>query len=352
MPGPVCTTAQVGDIWHQFYFLEVIKRMKNILIYPIALLFAAGFVMSCDNILEPSVDQEIPTETAIENVGDLNAVVLGIHDELNEFELFGRDFYVSPDVMSDNAWSNENSGRFINQRDFNFPITHSYPAGVWNNFYVAIAGANIAINAELEESGPDVDHAKGQAYALRGFSHMNLLLAFGQQFVEGGDPAHGIPYVTSYADEENQYPQRDSIQEVWENIIDDLNSAENLLNQDQFDPTLMNYYAVKGSSPVSTSTLKITMRPLQQQTPSLIQVILHWYLPMTWFPGGLAVPGQILFLNWLLQTQTVSQPITLRGFTWIPIMEMLRSLPTSITHMRKMMCEGSFSLMKGRDDFV
>lgn len=220
--------------------------MKNILIYPIALLFAAGFVMSCDNILEPSVDQEIPTETAIENVGDLNAVVLGIHDELNEFELFGRDFYVSPEVMSDNAWSNENSGRFINQRDFNFPITHSYPAAVWNNFYVAIAGANIAINAELEESGPDVDHAKGQAYALRGFSHMNLLLAFGQQFVEGGDPAHGIPYVTSYADEENQYPHRDSIQEVWENIIDDLNSAENLLNQDQFDPTLMNYYAVKG----------------------------------------------------------------------------------------------------------
>src|SRR5690625_192263 len=101
--------------------------MKNILIYPIALLFAAGFVMSCDNILEPSVDQEIPTETAIENVGDLNAVVLGIHDELNEFELFGRDFYVSPEVMSDNAWSNENSGRFINQRDVNFPITHSYP---------------------------------------------------------------------------------------------------------------------------------------------------------------------------------------------------------------------------------
>src|SRR5690625_3335661 len=73
-----------------------------------------------------------------------------------------------------------------------------------------------------------------------------MLLALGQKFVEGGDPAHGIPYVTSYADEENQYPQRDSIQEVWENIIDDLNSAENLLNQDQFDPTLMNYYAVKG----------------------------------------------------------------------------------------------------------
>src|SRR5690625_2590630 len=160
--------------------------MKNILIYPIALLFAAGFVMSCDNILEPSVDQEIPTETAIENVGDLNAVVLGIHDELNEFELFGRDFYVSQDVMSDNAWSNENSGRFINQRDFNFPIKDSYRVSIWNNLFVTSAGANITINAELEEWSPEEDHGKGQEYVLRGLSHMNLLLVFVQQFVEGG----------------------------------------------------------------------------------------------------------------------------------------------------------------------
>src|SRR5690625_2747624 len=99
--------------------------MKNILIYPIALRFAAGSVMSCDNILEHSVDQEIPTETAVADVGDLNAVVVGSHDALTGFVLFGRDFYVSPDVMSDNAWSNENSGRCINPRDFNFPITHS-----------------------------------------------------------------------------------------------------------------------------------------------------------------------------------------------------------------------------------
>src|SRR5690625_7130936 len=75
---------------------------------------------------------------------------------------------------------------------------------------------------------------------------MKLVRECRQQFVEGAYPALGILYVTSYADEENQYPHRDSIQEVWENIIDDLNSAENLLNQDQFDPTLMNYYAVKG----------------------------------------------------------------------------------------------------------
>src|SRR5690625_7854014 len=106
----------------------------------------------------------------------------------------------------------------------------------------------------------------------------------------------------------------------------------------------------KGSSPVSTSTLKITMRPLQQQTPSLIQVILHWCLPMTWFPGGLAVPGQILFLNWLLQTQTVSQPVTLRGFTWIPIMEELRSLPNSLNLMWDIVCDSSFDPMQGRYD--
>lgn len=207
------------------------------------LLLVAAFGTGCEGIIEPSVDQEKETEGAINTADDLEAFVLGAHDVLNEFELYGRDFYVSADVMSDNAWSNENSGRFIPQRDFNFTENNSYAADAWQHFYEVIANANIVINAELEESGPRVDHIKGQAYGLRAFSHMNLLLAFGQQFVEGG--SEGIPYITTY-NEGNLYPARESASEIWSKIVADFETAVSMMDP-QFDSeaTTFGYYAAK-----------------------------------------------------------------------------------------------------------
>lgn len=219
--------------------------MKNIFNYTLVLLLLAGiFATGCENILEPSVDQEKLTEEAIETQDDLQAFVYGAHDILNRTALFGRDFYVSPEVMSDNAWSNENSGRFVNQRDFNFPVTHGYPALAWSNFYQAISNANIVINSGFE-GGAQTDHIIGQAYALRAFSHMNLLLAFGQQYVDGGDAAHGVPYVTTY-NEGELYPPRAPIATVWDNIGADFQTAVNMMDSSfDSDVSTISYYAVR-----------------------------------------------------------------------------------------------------------
>lgn len=217
--------------------------MKNIIKYLFVLLIIAGVNSGCDNFLSPSVDQNKPTETAVNNVSDLEAVVYGVYDDLNRFELFGRDFMVSAEAMSDNALSNANSGRFVRQDQFNFTVNNSYAEGVWQYFYEAIAGANVAIHADLDSS-PEVDHYKGQAYALRAFSHMNLLLAFGQQYVEGGDPAKGVPYVTTY-NEGDFYPERDPIASVWENIESDLAAAVDLMDPESNVSTELDYWAAK-----------------------------------------------------------------------------------------------------------
>jgi len=223
--------------------------MRNISKYLIALLFIAGISTGCDDFLSPSVDQNVPTDTAVQNASDLEAVVYGVYDDLNRVELYGRDFYVSGDVMSDNAWSNANSGRFVGQDQFNFTTNSGYALGVWDVFYEAISGANIAINADLS-SDADVDHFKGQAYALRAFSHFNLLQAFGQQYVDGGDPANGVPYSEEYrtaaeADGEYLLPERETIDNVLSNIEDDLNEALDLIDPSRVDEVEMNYWAVR-----------------------------------------------------------------------------------------------------------
>lgn len=218
--------------------------MNNLFIkYVVALLVTAGVSGGCDSFLTPSVDQNKPTDVVIQTVADLQAVVNGGYDYLNDVEAYGRDFYVSGDVMSDNAFSNNNSGRFVGQDQMLFTVNSAYAAGVWQHFYEAIGTANLAINAELEGDG--VEEVKGEAYALRAFSHFNLLLAFGQQYVDEGDPANGVPYVTVYNDEDEFAPSRDAIADVWSNIESDLNSAIDRLDPETVKTVGLDYWAAR-----------------------------------------------------------------------------------------------------------
>jgi starch-binding outer membrane protein, SusD/RagB family len=217
------------------------KYLKTLLV----LLLSAGIFYSCDSVLEPSVDQEKLTDEAINTVDDLQAFVYSIHDIYNRIALYGRDYPVTLEVMSDNAFSNDNSGRFIVQSQFNYTVNSGYANGLWNGFYAAIANANVIINSEADLSGPRVDHIKGQAYAMRALSHMNLILSFGQQWVNGGDPANGVPYVTTY-NEGDLYPVRTPISTVWSNIESDFNTAESLMDPSFDDEVaIIGYYAVK-----------------------------------------------------------------------------------------------------------
>lgn len=220
--------------------------MKNIYKFSLPLLLAAVVFSGCENILEPSVDQAVPTDVAVSTIGDLQGLILGAHDILNNAVLYGRDIHVGPDVMSDNGFSTGASNRFVIHSQFNFTTTNAYSAGTWNNLYRVIAIANIVINNQSGLSGAQYDHILGQAYAIRALAHMNLIKFFGQQWVTGGDPNLGIPYVTTYA-EGNNYPPRDPIATVWSNITADFNTAAGLMNP-QFDTNVgfIGFYAVKG----------------------------------------------------------------------------------------------------------
>ena len=218
--------------------------MKKLFKLTFAALLTMVVVTGCEDILEPSVDQALPIETAIKTVDDLRGFVLGSHDIMNRATIYGRDMVAGVDASSDNAFSNGNSGRFIIHSQINYTTTNGYSSGIWNGLYQAIANANIVINSDL--TGEGVDYVKGQAYAVRALSHFNLILFFGQQWVTGGDPNLGVPYVTTYAEGEN-YPPRDPIATVWTNIASDLNQAASMM-----DPATnvgveqLNYWAVKG----------------------------------------------------------------------------------------------------------
>lgn len=195
--------------------------MKTIQKLNILLISIIAMGTACSDFLEPSVDQEILAADAVGSLSDLVSVHAGIYDHMTPSGYMGRDFALHGDVSSDLATANDATNRFVQQRDFLYTVNSGIANSIWVFGYRAIANANLVINAEVPAS-PAANYTKGQAQALRALNHFNLLLAFGQQFVNGSDL--GIPYVKTYAQGENT-PTRLTVSETYTEIIADFTEA-------------------------------------------------------------------------------------------------------------------------------
>ncbi len=194
------------------------------LTYSIYIFLGITLLTACSkDFLEPEVTTSKDVETNVKTAEDLDGIVLGAYDRMNAATYLGRDYIVYAEVRSDNAFSNGNSGRFVGPGQFFLNATDAYPSDTWLQIYRVIANANIVINTEVEgNDSEEVQHLKGEAYAIRALAHIDLLRLYGEQYSAG---TLGVPYVTVYNDGD-LYPSRLTIQEVWDKIGQDLEEAE------------------------------------------------------------------------------------------------------------------------------
>ncbi len=200
--------------------------------YLFVLALGLGVFTSCtEEDLTPTLAQDKSIETSLNSVNDLQAVLIGAYDRLSETESFGRDIIILGEVFSDNAYSNENSNRFVREAQMDLLVTTTTAETLWQQMYEVIGSANVVIAAEgIEGEQAAIDQIKGEAYALRALAHFILVEFYGQQHVnDGGLGALGVPYVTSFRDNENLFPARNTVGEVKEMIYADLETAQTLL---------------------------------------------------------------------------------------------------------------------------
>ena len=196
-------------------------------------LLCALFALSCsEEDLDPTLAQDKSIEVSINTVGDLQAVLNAAYDYLSFTEYYGRDFIILGEVFSDNATSNANSNRFVVEAEMDLNPDSAIPEDLWETAYDVIAQANIIIGVEgIEGNEAEIDHIKGQAYALRALAHFDLVKFYGQQHVNGGGmSALGVPYVTAFRDNDALFPTRNTVQEVKELAYQDLSTAESLMS--------------------------------------------------------------------------------------------------------------------------
>ena len=139
-----------------------------------------GLLWSCnDNSLEPTLAQSKDLEQNAKTLGDLRTVLNGGYDRMQHPSYYGRDMIIYGEARSDNAFSNANSNRFVTVSQMKMIITDGYPNNTWNKIYEVIGNANIVINKQgATGDAAQLDHLKGQAYAMRALGHFDLLRLF------------------------------------------------------------------------------------------------------------------------------------------------------------------------------
>jgi hypothetical protein len=206
--------------------------MKSINKYLILTALSFGLFSSCsEEDLDPSLQQDKSIETSINTVNDVQAILVGAYERMSSGFVYGRDIIILGEVFSDNTASNANSNRFVAEGQMSLTTTSAIPSDLWNTLYRVIASANIIISAEgIEGDEAQIKHIKGQAYAIRALAHFNLVTFYGQQHVNGGSMSSlGVPYVTTFRDNENLFPTRNTVEEVKNLAYSDLEMAYSLM---------------------------------------------------------------------------------------------------------------------------
>ncbi len=218
--------------------------MKNLrTIYYIITVALVILLHSCDLDVVPSdqiSSESIPnTEDGIINVTNGNYALFKSGLEFNGIEDWTNNYVRQYFQMSDFAGDDIVCGQVsTDPLYYSFTFTHSPSQGnsrfFWYVSYKIINGCNTVI--EIIEDMEDKDDLTlqliGENYFLRAFSHFNLLKFYAKPYTQG-NPAENLGIIIRGATSDESKKARASVQECYDFIIDDLEIAADLMNEDR-----------------------------------------------------------------------------------------------------------------------
>ncbi|MEG2849797.1 MAG: RagB/SusD family nutrient uptake outer membrane protein, partial [Bacteroidales bacterium] len=199
--------------------------MKHIIKNIITGIIAVSAIPSCNSFLDTEPYSSISDTKAITNYSSAFYALTGTYNTMQSTSYYGRDFIVFGDAATENVIiSPNNSNRFIAEAQWSISSTSGDMLSFWSQAYEAIYQANKILLAVDNIDATDVQKAalKGQALTIRAMTHFNLVSFFAQSY-SGNSSLLGVPYMKTC----NNYdkPARNTIQEVYDFIIADLNDA-------------------------------------------------------------------------------------------------------------------------------
>lgn len=162
-------------------------------------------VSSCNSWLEPESEVDPDRNTLLESPEGIEDAFAGIYASMSHKDLYGRTLtYFIPSILAGHYGMVGTDIEHWMKYPYD-PQTSSYSETaiididrIWSRLYSVIANANSIIeytnSVDADEKDAAMRHAKGEALAIRGFIHFELLRYFGQPYALGAD-IQSIPYM-------------------------------------------------------------------------------------------------------------------------------------------------------------
>ena len=212
--------------------LENIIEMKNSIAI-ICFVSLTGILSSCDSFLSQNSTIDVADSDMFTDAASLESARIGLYNSLQNQYYYGGYYQLILDAYSDNGATGGYDNLDLDELGLKEASADNiYIQNVWTAIYNTIYAANqIIANVDLIEDETLSDAVrndiKGEALAIRGMAHFDLLKIFGEHW--DATSMYGIPVVTEVLDA-TATRGRNTVAETYTAILDDLLAAEALLS--------------------------------------------------------------------------------------------------------------------------
>lgn len=189
-----------------------------------------------DFLTDVDPGQSLPSETAFGTSGGLDAALIGAYNSLQASDYGATGLALNSNIQSDNGEWRGSFPSYIDMFNRRQTVNNGEVLGLWTNAYRVINQTNLIldnIDAINEASfTEDVENVlRGEAQFLRGMAYFELARAFGQPYgaTSGTDLAVPIVLTGVLVAEDITFPARNTVEEVYNQAISDLEAARELL---------------------------------------------------------------------------------------------------------------------------
>ncbi|MFV0592465.1 MAG: RagB/SusD family nutrient uptake outer membrane protein [Draconibacterium sp.] len=202
--------------------------MKRILNKLIIVTGAVFMLAGCEGFLQQEPVLQQTSELTLSTFEGLNNATVGAYTPLYGANWYGGYFVLSSDMRGGNGKLKPNDAGY--QFDaYTWNYTAENTENLWSSAYTAIARANNVINAIPNYVGSDDEKATLQKYKaeclfIRAIAHFDLVRLYAQPY-SYSKTGLGVPVVIETKIDE---PARNTIEEVYAQVVADLKEAESL----------------------------------------------------------------------------------------------------------------------------
>jgi len=210
--------------------------MKNNILYLFLVLLTLGF-SACDQELNLEPYQSISEDLALDNDNNVKAVLVGAYDALSAGALLGGNSLRDAELLGGDGevlWV----GTYLGPREVankQMTVTNNEAQELWLTAYNTINIANNVLAGLDVVAAADKGWVEGEALFIRAISYFQLVRFYAKPYEAGQANAQpGVPVVLTPTRgiSEDSKVSRNTVAEVYNQIITDLTKAESLLPED------------------------------------------------------------------------------------------------------------------------